>query len=401
LEKVRAEIYYFINPPEEAAFSPGQQAEMEAIVAQTQTALAPEPTETIVPSLTPTNYVPPTPTATASPTPTPTAIPTNEQLLGVIWEDQKKYNNYCGPANLSMALSYWGWEGDQTVTGAWLKPHPEDRNIMPYELVDFVRQNTNLNVIQRWGGDIDIIKKFIAAGFPVIIERGFQEEVPNDYWMGHYNLITGYDDVTQEFLIQDSYVGKDYKRPYDFINRHWRSFNFVYIVIFPPDQLSEIESILGPHVDETYNSQHASRIALEETAYLDDENLFFAWFNHGTSLHLLGDYFGSAQAYDKAYEILGDMYEGLDPYYRVLWYQTGPYYAYYYTGRYDDLLKLTTKTLNSSFVKAIEESWVWRGRAKVALGDIDGAIEDFQSALEWHPGWWVAETELRNLGVEP
>lgn len=67
LENLRADIFYFFNPPGETAFSPGQQAEMEAIVNQTQTAMAITPTVTLEPTVTPTNYVSPTPTQTASP----------------------------------------------------------------------------------------------------------------------------------------------------------------------------------------------------------------------------------------------------------------------------------------------------------------------------------------------
>lgn len=402
VDKIAADIYYFFNPPEKVSFSPAQQAEMEAIVNKTRTAMATLPTKTLEPSVTPTNYQSPTPTATPSPTFTPTLVPSYVYLDGVIWENQKLYNNYCGPANLSMALSYWGWEGDQTVTGPWLKPHPEDRNIMPYEMADFVRQETQLDVILRYGGDLDMIKKFVAAGFPVLIERGFLEEVPNDYWMGHYNVIVGYDDLEKEFTIQDSYVKENYKRPYEFIYRHWRAFNYVYLVIFPAERLDEIKGILGPHFDETYNIQQAAIKALGETEQLEGDQLFFAWFNYGSNLVLLFDYYGAAQAYDTAYNLLNEMYQGsLDPLYRILWYQTGPYFAYYNTGRYEDVLKLTKRTLNSSFRPAIEESWVWQGRAKVALGDMEGGIQDFKTALEWHPGWWVAEQELQNLGVAP
>jgi tetratricopeptide (TPR) repeat protein len=397
LINLRAEIFYYFNPPEENAFSPGQQAEMGEIVAQTQTALAPEPTATLVPSLTPTNFISPTPTHTATPTPTPTPLPESVRLEGVVHEFQK-FNN-CGPANLSMALSYWGWEGDQTVTGPWLKPRQEDRNVMPYEMMDFVRMETEFNVIMRWGGDLDMLKKFIAAGFPVIIEKGFEEEVAQKAWMGHYGLLTAYDDAKEIFLVQDSYVGDNYANAYEKIERHWRAFNYVYLVVYPPDREQEVLTILGPHVDETYNHQQAAQKALREIEVLKARELFFAWFNYGTSLVNLRDYYGAAQAYDQAFEVYADL--GSKPW-RITWYQTGPYFAYYYTGRYQDVIDLADITISYSSVQpAIEETWVWRGRAKVALGDIDGAIKDFREALEWHPGWWVAETELRNLGVEP
>ena len=397
LIQLRADIFYFFNPPEETSFSPAQQAEMDDIVSQTRTAMAPTPTATLEPTLTPTNYISPTPTQTASPTPSPTPLPDVVRLEGVVHEFQK-FNN-CGPANLSMALSFWGWEGDQTTTASWLKPRQEDRNVMPYEMVDYVNTQTQFRAILRYGGDLELLKRFIAAGFPVLIEKGFEEEVAQKAWMGHYGVITAYDDAKQEFLIQDSYVAEDYANSYERVARHWRSFNYAFLVVYPPDREEEVLSILGSHVDETSNFHHAAQIALEETTQLKDRELFFAWFNYGSSLVLLGDYYGAAQAFDQAYDIYADL--GSKPW-RITWYQTGPYFAYYYTSRYQDVIDLADITLSySSAQPSIEESWVWRGRAKVALGDIDGGIEDFRTALEWHPGWWVAEQDLRNLGVEP
>lgn len=396
LDNLWAKIFYFFNPPDENAFTPGQQAEMESIVNQTQTALAPKPTATLQPSLTPTNYIPPTATATASPTPSPTSIPDAVRLEGVVHEFQK-FNN-CGPANLSEALSYWGWEGDQTVTGSWLKPNQEDRNVMPYEMVDFVESQTDFNAILRYGGDVELLKEFVAAGFPVIIEKGFEEEVEQQLWMGHYGVITAYDDAKGWFLVQDTYVAADYANPYEKIERHWRSFNYAYIVVYPPEKESEVLSILGPDADETTNLQHAAQKAQDEIAVLHDRELFFAWFNYGTSLMYLGDYYGSAQAYDQAFTIYADIYP--KPW-RIMWYETGPYFSYFYTGRYQDVIDLANATLSNSFVPAIEETWVWRGRARVQLGEIEGAIEDFREALKWHPDWWVAEAELEALGQTP
>jgi hypothetical protein len=39
--------------------------------------------------------------------------------------------------------------------------------------------------------------------------------------------------------------------------------------------------------------------------------------------------------------------------------------------------------------------------ARVALNDQPGAIEDFLSSLEFHPGFEPAIYQLRLLGVEP
>ncbi len=397
LQLLRGEIYYFFNPPDDVVFVPGEQEKMTESAARSETSTQETPpTETPIPSDTPTNYVSPTSTLTMTPTPTSTPRPILMNLPGVIYEKQE-FNN-CGPANLSMALSFWGWEGNQKEAATWLKPNPKDRNVMPYEMVDFVRLQTSFGAILRFGGDLEMIKNFVAAGFPVLIERGLDEEIPQYGWMGHYTVVTGYDDETRTFIVQDSYIKENYVNSYDKIERHWRAFNYQYIIIYPPEMETTVLEILGPHADETYNLQHAAQKARDEMLILEDRQLFFATFNLGSSLVNLGDYYGAAQAYDQAFEVYADIFPRP---YRIFWYSTGPYFAYYYTRRYQDVIDLADLVLGLSAEPAIPETWVWRGRARLVLGDVDGAVEDFREALNWHPNWWVAENELHSLGIEP
>lgn len=83
------------------------------------------------------------------------------------------------------------------------------------------------------------------------------------------------------------------------------------------------------------------------------------------------------------------------------WYQTGPYWAYYYTGRYQDVIKLATTTLDTMSEPVLEESYYWHALAREASGDSKGALKDLQSALKFHPGFEPALTQLRQLGVTP
>jgi hypothetical protein len=99
---------------------------------------------------------------------------------------------------------------------------------MPYELVNFVENQTNLKVQSRVGGDDTLLKRFIASGFPVIVEKGF-EGASFDGWMGHYELVTGYDDASGQFTTQDSYMGPNLKVPYNQMESWWRAFNFTYM----------------------------------------------------------------------------------------------------------------------------------------------------------------------------
>jgi len=399
LASLRAKFFYALNPPGEANFSPEQQAELDVIVQQTQTAMASGQVVSDEAKLTPTYAVSPTPTHTSAPTQSPTPIPDAVQLTGVVHEYQSMNN--CGPATLSMALSFWGWEGDQRNTKQWLRIHPDDRNIMPGEMVASVIQQTDLSAMVRWGGDIEVIKKFIAAGYPVIIERDMGDVRPNEDWTGHFGVITAYDDSRGRVRLQDSYISSDYPLAYESLIKYWRAFNYVYVVIYPPEEESKILSILGPHADEAFNHQHAAQLAEEESAALTGRDLFFTWFNLGTSKVNLGEYFEAAQAYDYAFDVVYPTIPDLGKPWRMMWYQTGPYEAYYYTGRYQAVKQLADFTLANTGVSEIEETWLWRGRARLALGDQAGAIEDFRAALKYHPGWWEAEAELRELGVAP
>ncbi len=136
--------------------------------------------------------------------------PSSARLNGLRFEFQTWCN--CGPVNLTMVLSYYGWQHDQTAAAGWLKPRVEDKNVSPDQLVAFVYHQTELPLGALWrpGGTIDQIKRLIAAGFPVIIESGFQPEGLE--WMGHYMTIVAYDDAQQTMWVYDSYegLGPDY-----------------------------------------------------------------------------------------------------------------------------------------------------------------------------------------------
>ena len=53
-----------------------------------------------------------------------------------------------------------------------------DVNVMAYELVDYVNDYTSLKALWRVGGDLELLKRLIAAGFPVIAEKGIYQTLP-------------------------------------------------------------------------------------------------------------------------------------------------------------------------------------------------------------------------------
>ncbi len=392
VSELRARIKYALSPPEQAVFTPDPT--LQAMVQTTLAALTPPATMTPTPGPT----LPPT--VTPTPTIEPTPLPTSIQLRGVRHEYQK-WNN-CGPANLSMALSFWGWQGDQRDTAAYLKPNPRDKNVMPYEMAGFVEDETDFGVIVRVGGDLDVIKRFLAAGFPVLVEKGFEGD-GFDGWMGHYEVITGYDDARQRFTAQDSYIMADLPVSYADLLTHWQAFNYTYLVIYPGDRQAEVMSLLGPHADEAANSQAAAQKASDEVSASLGREQFFAWFNRGSNLVRLQDYAGAALAFDEAYAVDAQLAVS-DPEHRawrMLWYQTGPYFAYFFTGRYGDVISLATQTLVNSSEPTLEESWYWRARARAAIGDSAGAVDDLRTSLQYHEGFTPSLELMQALGAAP
>jgi hypothetical protein len=396
VEQLQSSARYVLNPPQKEVFRPAGQV-LPNLADQL-------PTATPQPSLQPTTTksvtleAMQTPTPTSTPTLTPTPLPAGAVLEGIThW--YQGWNN-CGPANLAMALSFWGWEGDQYVAADVLKPNKRDKNVMPYEMVDFVNEEAGLRALARVGGDLETLKAFVAAGFPVIVEKGF-EGTGFEGWMGHYQVVHGYDDAAQTFFVQDSYKqnGPYVKVSYDDLLKAWRAFNFTYIVPYPPEHESEVLSILGPQVDANANFQHALQKAIDETTSLTGRDLYFARFNQGSSLVALHDYQNAATAYDAAFANYANLPQAERPY-RMLWYQTGPYFAYFYTGRYQDVIDLANFAFTHESEKILEESFYWRGMAEVALGDTKAAIADFQKAIKAHPGFIPAVEQLRALGIE-
>ena len=393
VSEARAAVWYALFPPEESVFTPDPT--LAAMVRQTLAALTPTPTITATAGPTA------VPSATPSPTLIPTPLPGRVTLTGTRHQYQK-YNN-CGPATLSMGLSFWGWEGDQLPIAAFTKPNPRDKNVMPYELEAFVESETEWLAVVRVGGTLDRLKSFLAAGFPVMVEKGFElEGAAFDGWMGHYELITGYDDARSRVIAQDSYISSDLPVSYDELESNWRAFNYTYLVIYPPDREDEVLALLGPDADEESNTAAAAQRASDEIFGLTGRDQLFAWFNRGSNLVELQDFAGAAAAYDEAFRLDAEL-AILDPEHRpwrILWYQTGPYWAYFYSGRYYDVINLATQTLSNMSEPILEESYYWRGLAREAVGDVPGAIEDLRASLNYHPGFEPALFHLSRLGVD-
>lgn len=388
----RMQAMSIIRPPEKEVFVP-----QKATAAFTPViTMAPTVTPTVAPTQIPTSE---TTQPVETPTTAATPLPAMVDLKGVRYIDQHGVKNYCAPSTLAMALSYWGWKGSRTDVGKVVKPYDDDYNVMPYELEDYTKNNANLQAITRIGGTVDLVKKLVAGNFPALVETGvYQLDLANNVsWMGHYYLVTGYDDANGEFITQDAYKGPDHRVKYTDMEKEWRSFNFLFMIVYSSDKEPALRGLMGGMWDENTANRAAYDRANTEISSMTDINQYFAWFNRGTSMVKMQDYAGAGQAYDEAFKIYQTLPENTRPF-RMVWYQTGPYQAYYYTGRYQDVINLADFTLGLTNHLGLEESNYWRAMGYAAIGKRAEAVADLRTTLKIHPNFGPSIAELQALG---
>ncbi len=337
------------------------------------------------PTIEATQVIDATPDIEATATLTPQPLPTRVTLPAPAYELQDMNN--CGPASLTMALRYYGWDGDQFDVSDIIKPIPQDRNVNPEEMIYYVRNYAGwLRAEYRVNGNLLLLKKLISAGYPVLIEETFHFDEPyypnDDLWAAHYMLLTAYDDEDGAFTGQDSYHGANQRIPYETLEEDWRPFNHVYLLIYLPDDEDEVALLLGDDWDEESNRLNALQVS--QRATVENPESAFAWFNLGSNLLYFERYAESANAYDQARSL------GLPQ--RMMRYQFGPFIASFQDHRTEDLLALTKYALQRT--PNSEEALLWRGWGLYQQGDYEGAIAHWERALKHRPNYFDAEYAL-------
>jgi hypothetical protein len=303
--------------------------------------------------------------------------------------------NNCGPATLTMGLSYYGFPAglreSQEIAQSYLKPDIEDQNVSPWQMVDYVNNDVglayNIQAIVRRGGDMELLKMLLANDFPVIVEEGYEPEADLG-WMGHYLLLVGYDDERQVFYTFDSYLGYGgdangapigLAKDYAYIQNYWRHFNNAFIVLYAPEREAELQTVLGVLWDEQAGWQRAKEVASAEAAA--NPNDHWAWFNLGEAMAYLGEYQPATVAYRTALDT------GKMPW-RTLWYMHGDIESFYQTGQFNTVLKLAEQV--QAVTPYIEEMDYYRGMVYAAQGNTDQALYRLNQVLNFNPNFTPA-----------
>ena len=320
---------------------------------------------------------------------TDSSLPASYQMTGLGGEYQG-WNN-CGPATLTNALVYFGYQDDQYRAANWLKPDYEDKNVSPWQMASFVNTQVPeipVYAIVRAGGTVEQLKSLLVNDFVVIVEKGYE---PAGYtWMGHYLLLSGYDDSAGEFNTMDSFLGPNKRYSYEEIAHYWQHFNYTYIVLYTINREAELMALLGEDADEWLNHINALEIARAEA--IEDQSDAHAWFNLGTNFVNLGMVAEAAQVYDQAISL------GLP--WRMFWYQFGALEAFYHTGRYDDMIRIARQNQNDGGGHFNEETYYYLGMAREGRGELDKALQNYITALTFNPNFQPAREARDRLRAQ-
>ena len=303
--------------------------------------------------------------------------------------------NNCGPANLAIVLNYFGDDTSQQEAASYLKPNREDRNVSPWQIGDYVNEFTSLKATTRSGGNMEMIKRFVHNGIPVVVEKGYEPN-SSEGWYGHYLTVYGYDDEKREFYSRDTDAGPFDGTPriddYDEFEYWWQQFNYTFYVVYEPGQEALVNRIMPAQVQEDFSMwEYTSDLARAEIE-ADPANVF-AHFNLGVSQTRLGEltgdasyYEAGARAFDRAREI------GLPP--RTLYYEHRPFMAYWKVGRIQDVIDLADTMLNTPGGRYVEEIFWYKGHALAAQGNLVGARNAYDRALDVNENFYPAERSL-------
>jgi hypothetical protein len=333
------------------------------------------------------NALIPSPVKKFSPTPSSPPLPT-AYIIPQQFHTFQTFNN-CGPASLSMLLSYQGISVGQKELGDMLRPrqHPQgiedDKSVTIPELA-VEAERRGLVAFHRPGGSIQLVKALIANHTPVLVRTWLNEA--DD--IGHYRIIRGFDDSTQELVQDDSLQGQGLRYSYANFEKLWLPFQFEFLVVSTQEQSNSIEQLLGDLSDadkawEEFNKQSVTQASIDPTNH-------YHLFNQSIAAFYLKDYSRAVQLYEQVAEQMPT---------RMLWYQIQPIEAYLQTGNFEKVFELTDSILSGPN-KAFSELYLLRGEAYERLGEPQKALREYELALLYNKNLEVAQSKVREMRVK-
>lgn len=321
-----------------------------------------------------------------SPTPTFSTIRLPEKMiLEGGYQVFQSFNN-CGPASLSMLLSYFDIYKSQEHLGEQLRPYQiangdnDDKSVTMDEIAIKAKE-FGLIAFHRPNGNIQLLKQFIASDIPVLTRTWLDQGED----IGHYRIVKGFDDTSWQIIQDDSFQNKNLRFSYPDFEELWKKFNYEYVVLVPKTKQSIAEKIIGENLDIQKSWTKAVDNSKQE---LDkDPDDIYARFNLSVAFYNIGDYKNSVTEFEKIQQELP---------LRTLWYQIEPIKSYYQLGDYQKVFLLTNQILNNQN-RAYSEAYILRGQSYLKMGKKDEAKQEFEKAVFYNNNLKAAQEALQAI----
>ncbi len=343
--------------------------------------LAPKPSTAATPLPTASSVSDDQSTSTTATTPIPSPsplppIPEQSQLSDGSHVFQT-FNN-CGPASLHMTLSYFGRDISQATLGDQLRPFQnpqginDDKSVSLAEIAAWGDAN-GFTSYHRAAGTIKVLQRLVAADIPVVTRTWLNGE--DD--IGHFRVVVGYDQATDELIQDDSLQGDDLRYSYDAFDELWEPFSREFLVLARDEQRDTVERILGPRSDETTSWRLAKQTALQQLQ--EDPDALWPRFNLGVAEYQLGNPEAAVAAYDQVRERIPS---------RTLWYRVEPLIALYQIEAYDRVFEQTAMIFQSqnraySELYALRAAMFAEQDQATAANEARAAARRYNSAPYW------------------
>lgn len=292
-------------------------------------------------------------------------------INGVPWTGQT-WNN-CGPANLAIVMNFWGWDGDQFDIASVLRPDGNDPHVGIAELAGFAG-NEGFIVRTIADGNLEILKKLIAEGFPLVVPTWHLDSSGRQ--MGHYRTVYGYDDTREILLVRDTLEGPGLLLSYD-------SFRFLWGI--SGSGILVVEPTSGYQREKPLHESLPPDITDEATdpSFSETQRQALELFAAGVAASDAGNH---SQAVASVI-----MAAGQELPWRIWWYFPRILSSFIAEGRYEDVLEIADSVLMP--FPYSEELFFWLAVAEDRLGNTGDSIDALGRSASLHPGW-LSNSEL-------
>lgn len=311
-------------------------------------------------------------------------LPT-QKILSNDYHVFQSFNN-CGPAALSMALSYYGINKSQQELGNALRPYQNpqgDNDDKSVTLEELALKGEELGFVayHRPNGNFELLSQFINNDMPVITRTWLK---PNED-IGHYRVVKGFNNTNRTFLQDDSLQGANLVYTIEEFDSIWKQFGYEYLVLVPKEKNDIAQQILGENVD--IDVAWEKSLEYWQTQVQQNPTDTHSRLNLSVAYYMNGQYDESVKEFEAVENDIS---------FRTLWYQIEPILAYVELQQYYKVFDITDSILNNHN-RAFSELYLIRGEIYKKQGNTQAAKSEFEKAVLYNVNMKKAHGALNSL----